>query len=358
MKIVLVLLLFPFLTAQSALFPEDGTGIVSTWNYGRSATSLIGFEETKRAFQELGIRTNEVPIYYEWIQDITLMNDEGYYLNQAVYPQDYNIAYGLSIGVFGDPEEFQPMQRLNGRGLGLPTKSMKYTLVEGGELISGYFPNGEGYALVRDYVVYRVRNYLSYHRIDKDPIEAIAEDFGLKPENIFSLSAPAHLDLYLKAMPNGTVFVHSMEKTIELLKKLSLEDQTYSLLYDRYKNGVKHFNIYEQVYSQYPLEDQRVTDQLNKISEVLSEKFNVVRVAGYIKEDKYSGRHINFLNAVSGISPRGEKFYLTSMGQGLDKLEDYWKKIMAENGFHDFKTKFVWRSGSGTGLDCASFLTP
>jgi hypothetical protein len=377
MKFVLVPIIFfiSCLPSWAALFPEDGSGKISSWYYSPAIESYNEFAATKSSFEKLGIRPVQLPIFYKWVQDISLLNQNGDYLNQADIPHDDKIAINLTMGVYGDPYENLPLTILNGEDADFKSRQMENTFVEGGELISGFFADGEGYAIIRDTVLERARRLISYKKNPLDwkdkslvskqeAINAIAKDFSIQTENIFVIKAPGHIDLYMKAMPQGVLLIQSTQEVKQLLKKLSMqldlsleERSTYRKLHTYYEEGFKQFDLNGKMYANTEMEFEDHSFQFDEMAKNLSHRFKIVRVAGLIKLQP-SGRHINFLNSVSGISPKGQKFYFTNHAKELPALEYYWRQMLIANNYSDVFVEFPFLSTNGTGLDCASLLGP
>jgi hypothetical protein len=367
-----------------ALFPEDGSlASRKWWISAQNLPNQVDLPILQTALQSEGLEQRELESGYEWSQDISLFDEEGRFLVQAPYPVDGDVLVGLTAGVFSQTDDFPSLRRLTSyqvRNLGLELREMKYTLVEGGEMISGRKANGQPYALITDDVVERAQIFAS--SVLKRPVpkqeahELVAADLGLKAENLHVVPFWGHLDLVIQAFPGGRLLVEDPSLAVAALEGASqrsdgAERAQLLALKELHQKG--HVRYYSDTATDpairgkpmgpaRPLVDDHEVKALNRAAEALERAgFSVRRVAGRFWFDAGSWEpqmKVNFLNGAVGRGKSGGLFVITNSSRGLPALEDYWRGVLHEMGVARDRSYFPGFSDDSSGFDCIGSLSP
>ncbi len=343
---------------QAQIYPEDGSSLLGTWNFGTKSLMLKnqGFAQ---AAEKEGIELRRVPFDYEYFQDISVWGDDGRLFIMAPMPADDRImGNNITRGVMDDEDGFWRLTYLQAQvaeRAGIPFKKMKWTFFEGGNAISGRFANGDTYIILENGALERTRNYYFWKTkieiSDEEAKELIAQDLEIKAENVFSVDMYQHLDLYMVALPGGRILLHDPLKALDALK-LALQDDENSQeeqkrlleLIDYHENGRKPYSWSSYIERHY---SDTLLSFLNKIEADLKDRFEVKRVAGIFDE------RTNFFNAFLGKNSHAKTFFITNHARGLKALERHWADLLREEGFEREHVHFVGGYGYGAGIDCA-----
>src|SRR5687767_9670265 len=114
-------------------------------------------------------------------------------------------------------------QRVAGLGLaGDVSIRENLSYVEGGNMLTGTLPNGEGYGLVgRDSVAVTraaLARDLGRPVSEEEALLAISKDFGIDRKNLHPVEQPGdfHIDMYLSVVKSGEVIVNDAHEAVRL----------------------------------------------------------------------------------------------------------------------------------------------
>ena len=137
----------------------------------------------------------------------------------------------------------------------------------------------------------------------------IAQDLGLKPENITYIPQfNFHIDMIYRPLHNGEIAIPDIEQGIEILKQNNIED------YDE-----NHIEFLENIARE--TKSARDEDEEN----LKQAGYNIVKIPYF-----NTGADSNYKNGVTGTSPKtGKSFYITnkSDSEQLDEIvKEYFQK--------------------------------
>lgn len=205
----------------------------------------------------------------------------------------------------------------------------------------------------------------------------MAKDFKVSPENVhFITQVNYHLDLFLRPGPNSSIFLLNFAFCKDLLDALS---QTSLSEMDR-----EHLQRYMETAAKFDLELGPLLKEVEK--ELEQAGFTVIPMPGYFLYESKTmykefpmpseGWNINFINALSGWSPRtGKQYYITHGLQVGDQLGDLIMDMFVffmhgylpglelyfigrnPSNLADFSEAMDWwnRLETGSGIHCATF---
>lgn len=361
-----------------ALFPEDGSQRVEVWYFSarvleNNLRADIAWREVYAdmyfAFKAEGVEMRDIGYDYDWVQDIALFDKLGNLILMAPMPERSDVLLELTEGVYNDALAKPKLERLsetNAHQLGIPQRSMRYTLVEGGEMISGRFKNGRPYAILRDAVRRRTQAYYAW--LHKKPLSStqatalISRDLGIPATDLIFINLDAHVDLYIQALPGGRVLVQDHKLTLPVLRTLVKRSKE--------KDEKTRLQAMVKLYSRPHLPQQTTNAvimpvaydkaealSLDVAAIALAKRFSVRRVTGIFREPirtfpfRVEDR-INFLNGVTGRNHRGRVFVVTNRGGNINILHAYWVKVLQAEGVRKQNIHFVGEYNDGAGLDC------
>ena len=364
-KFIISFLFLTFFTSESfsqGLYAEDGSMPMHVWYHGENLDRhVIDGNLFKQHLEREGVSLKSLNYPYDWVQDLSLFAADGSFLLMAPFEFDEDYCYGLTMGIFDDESGYPHIKRLRpeqAEKLNLKTRQMQWTFVEGGEMISGQFANGETYAIASSDVLQRT--LYDYHQRFQKEIspdegkELIAKDFQIKKENLFFVESYEHLDLNIMAIPGGKILINDPKLVPETIKNI-ISQQKLNFLEEKDLLGIK--NYYENIYLLDAYQGRQLMRMLDKIEKDLESRFKIIRVAGKFLGPQYytwggARDRINFLNAFLGKNPQGNVFVFTNSAQGLHTLEKYWRKILNKFDIQDEHIYFDGNYSSGAGLDC------
>ena len=374
--------------APDPVYPEDGSLPLKIWFTSPKKTpDVINSEKLKRILEEQDAAFCDIDFDYEWIQDVAIFSSQGKLLLQADMPPDQDILIGLTLGVLNsgkygiDPMRLTPQ---HAKALGLPYRRMRWTLVEGGEMITGRFPSGETYAVIDEDVVLRAQAY--YAHLKGRALSAggarrlISRDLGISPRNLFPVaSGGIHLDVMLTALPGGVLLLQDYGKTLEVLDRLlaaelpPAERRRLRRMRDFHTRGFRYLDPLATILSEAGDSGERVfrpfdaaeeKGRFERIAAALGGRFKLVRAAGIFKElkenaDPLEDRNemlfdrINFFNGFVGADAGGRLFVVTNTANELPSLENYWRDLLGRHGIAPERVHFLGYFDDGAGIDCA-----
>ena len=378
--------------AADHVFPEDGSLPMRTWYHGSLfGTGRPSDQAVAAALAAEGVRMQSLGFDYAYAQDIALFSRGGSLLLNADMPADGDILSGLTRGVGNIDDGEMNVTRLeagHAARLGLPQRSMKWTFLEGGEMVSGRYADGRPYAILSQNIIRRAQGFykLQTGKVldEKSALILVGADLGISPEDLFPVTAGKHLDLVLQALPGGVILLSDPGQTVPTIERILAgnipEDERLRLLAMRelYING------YQNRYSKSAPEDIRgkplgpvqMPDNddslrlLSAISRSLASRLRVVRVAGVFKEalpyannppdasGLYIADEIDFFNGFVGRGPGGNLFVITNQARGLSALQSYWRDALAARGVAPERVHFVGDYSHGAGIDCEGAGSP
>ncbi|MEC9281823.1 MAG: hypothetical protein VX642_03870 [Bdellovibrionota bacterium] len=353
---------------QAPLFPEDGSQRINSWFYSKYEVSKNyreagSFALVKQAFAKHGVKTVGLDKKIAWLQDILFFDQNGNHLvlKDPGYGEEFYQGLTGAVYTYEGPGYFD-LQKFAAEDMPFEyVKSipLKYSLFEGGGLISGKFKNSESYAIVTHERFHSVKRYIEY-QLEKEislteAKEIVAKDFQLLGRNLFVLPAKVsgrHLDLYLKALPDGVLLVdQSEEAKQEYLEELYVKTRDQSLLnfLEYYRNERDYFYTYG----------------LPAAIDFLSKNFEIHRVFGEFREITHRNgfarteKNVNFFNGISGVDPEGKSFFITNRSASSKLLEKQFSSSLRAFGFEDENVHFVGRYYLGAaGIDCFGVPSP
>lgn len=318
-----------------SLFPEDASHVVKAWYFSsenrhyknKTVWTQLEMISKKHNFELINIGPS-----YEWSQDSLLFDEQGSFLITPPI-EDSSFLDGISLGISRSWEEdpdripFRITQEFPFRFHSY--RQLNLAFVEGGNLISGRFVNGEPYVIVEERVVSRAQKYIKAMKgiviSYKEAREAIAEELGVQPSRLYEIRSNKHLDLLMMPLPGGIILLHDPNKVPFVLESVA---KLNSSPIDPYSFA---------------------NDQLNAIENQLSDDFKIVRVAGAFED-----LQINFFNGFQGRDEKGNYWQVTNSAKGLKNLEEYWEAtVKAHLPNENVSLYFPGIYSYGAGIDCS-----
>ncbi len=154
--------------------------------------------------------------------------------------------------------------------------------------------------------------------------EIMAEEFGVKKENIFVIKQPNfHLDMNIRPIGYPYILVNDPEIAIKNLGKI---------------RGAK--DVLESTKKQEEQREKEYCDIETTIKELESYGFKPIRIAG-----NYGAREVNFMNAIVNKHEDGSITYITNSSncdeKAYNKLEKIFEKELKKKGPKVKKVHFV-----------------
>ncbi|MFH2203079.1 MAG: hypothetical protein ABIJ96_08200 [Elusimicrobiota bacterium] len=374
--------------APDPVFPEDGSLPLRAWfTSPPKSADVVNTRTLTRILEAQGAALCDIGYDYEWIQDIAIFTASGRLLLQAEMPPDQDILVGVTEGVLNqDQYGIDPLRltRSHARALKLPYRRMRWTFVEGGEMITGRFPNGRTYAIIDQDAVDRTRAYheflLDQPLSERKARRLIARDLGISPRDLFPVpSGGEHLDLLIMALPGGVLLMQDYAQTVPVLNTLlsgdlpPAERRRLKAMRKFHQRGTFYSDLLIPELEDFdpaspmrlrPYDAAEEEQRLNRIAAALPKSFQIVRVAGIFKEYNDEAEYweddkeplldqINFFNGFVGANSRKSLTVITNAAQGLSSLESYWRKILSRHGVAPEHAHFLGSFYNGAGIDCA-----
>ena len=165
----------------------------------------------------------------------------------------------------------------------------------------------------------------------------IAQDLGLKPENITYIPQfDFHIDMSYRPLGNGEIAVPDYEEGVKLLKETEIkgmdEKSKQELITKLEEFSAKSADIRE--------------DAINTLS---GKGYKIVKIPSFSTD---SDSEINFMNGVGGTSKTGSRFYITN-NSGYPELNEAVQKYFQNAGVDKmyFVSTKAFLSKYG-GIDC------
>jgi hypothetical protein len=252
--------------------------------------------------------------------------------------------------------DFTALSREDAQVLGIASKQMKWTVIEGGALISGRFKDQTPYAITTESAI-KGAHLTCQEQAREECTESLAKkrvagDLGVDPGNLFVVHSWKHLDLRITPLPGGVLILSDPSRTRKVLEGIlatphpAEEENRLRTILDYYKHG--HL---KSGFRTYPYDKNEVR-QLDRIEKVLSPRFRIVRAAGIFQERV---DYINFFNGVTGQNESGELIQITNRARGLTSLENYWRNLLTSLGVS--RVHFAGTYAVGAGVDCSGAPT-
>ena len=328
---------------------------MTSWVYSGGKTGpQISDDEVlaiENAFRSEGVEPIVVP-QYEWMQDMLFFDQNQNIVELALHStgdgDDQDLTMGILNNEWGQNEinyvEYEGLKHI-ARG----RIQLKNIFLEGGQTITGKFENGDNYIIMYEQRFKGMLSQLTRKQPDlnlNQLKEIVGLELNVKAENIILLPATIgseHLDLYMKALPNGIILLDDPSARLSVVN--NLEGKFY-----------EEIRLYESM-SDFLSTRQRYIKKIKIVKDILEEKFKVYPIAGrffsytaYHDSFSYKSELVNFFNGVSGHNDN--QFYITNHARGNSDLEKYWASNLEKFGFDASHIHFVGSYSSGSGLDC------
>jgi len=340
---------------DGGLYPEDGSMKMTSWVYsgGKTGPRISDNEilAIENAFRSEGVEPIVLP-QYEWMQDMLFFDQNQNIVELALHStgdgDDQDLTIGILNNEWGQNEvnfvEYEALKHIaKGR------IQLKNVFLEGGQTITGKFENGDNYIIMYEQRFKGMLSQLTRKQPDltmSQLKEIVGLELNIKADNIILLPAiigSEHLDLYMKALPNGTILLDDPSARLSVIN--GLEGKFYD-----------EIRIFESK-SDFSYLRERYNKKIKIVKEILEEKFKVYPIAGrffsytaYTSTFSYRSELVNFFNGVSGHNEN--QFYITNHARGNSELERYWASNLEKFGFKVNHIHFVGNYSSGAGLDC------
>lgn len=354
------------LAISGGLFPEDGSQAMKYWYYSGGKTGprvpLVVIQNIEAAFRNEGIEP-VVFNHYEWMQDILFFDQEGSFVELADLPVQSAYFDDLTMGVYENEGWASKLNKLTNKQFDrfgdISQSKLDYTFLEGGATISGRFSNGQNYLITYQDRIDRL--VLANQNMDssltrQDIINRICLELNIEQKNLFlipKIAGSEHLDLYMKAMPDGVLIIDEPSMRIEMVKSLSQSTQN-----PEYTNILN----YEET-DRYEYHKSFYLKKINIVVEYLASTgaFKIIRFPGRFfsvyEMDygiSYKRELINFFNGVSG-----QEFYITNKAPKTLELEKRWTDFLNQKfNISLQRIYFVGEYSDGSGLDCMGAGSP
>jgi len=374
------------------VFPEDGSQALAAWYSSyRWAEDTVDLHVLSALLKAEGTALADTRFDYAWTQDVALFTANGTLLLQAPMPDDPDILVGLTEGVLNRKGGLIRTKRLtaqDARRAGLAFRRMRWTFVEGGELITGRYRDGRTYAIMDRDAAERTRAF-HFEQTGKEISETraralVAKDLGIEPADLYFVDSGAeHLDTVMMALPGGRLLLQDSRLSAAVLRSLLRErppreeKRLLAKMLRQYETRKRPDPALGLRKHQAPPSRQRLCPYdpaweaawLDGLEAALRPRFRVIRVAGSFKSlpdrDGGSGAdeegactdEANFLNGFLAADRTGRLSAFTNAAHGLPSLERYWREVLKEHGIPGHRVHFLGTFDEGAGLDCAGALS-
>ena len=184
--------------------------------------------------------------------------------------------------------------------------------LEGGNVLNTVKADGTPAAIIGEESIGYTLNVMGLDSTENNielAKKQIAQDLGLKPENITYIPQfNFHIDMRYRPLHNGEIAIPDIEQGIEILKQNNIED------YDE-----NHIEFLENI----ARETKSVRDEAEE--NLKQAGYNIVKIPYF-----NTGADSNYMNGVTGTSPKtGKSFYITnkSDSEQLDEIvKEYFQK--------------------------------
>lgn len=240
---------------------------------------------------------------------------------------------GADYGSLGTVNDRQSQQELIASALasGLPKIKMAVSYVEGGNFLTGKKPDGTPFALVGKDSVAVTREVMreAGRRLtsDRDAVDQIARDYGLKPGQVTAVEQPGefHLDMSMALAGPGQVVLNDARKVADIQKDW-VEEHYQNKWFTWGKRA--QLEAIEARAKKLAVYEDMVERDLRKAG------LQVFRVPGCFAES-VANREMNFMNLRQGVNEQGQPFAV-SLG-GDERAEKMFAHTLLEDipsGYH------------------------
>lgn len=214
---------------------------------------------------------------------------------------------------------------------------LNFSYIEGGNVLPGTLPNGDGFALVGKDSVAVTRALLERdlkRRVRKDEvIGAMAKDLGMKPDNVHPVEQPGtfHLDMAMGLLGPGQVLLNDSREAVRIQADWLREDmagdkpQASRIDASWLTRGMRWMRMGLWKWRAHKCEKQIVKLQASAenrawyedrtLKDLKRAGFEVYRIAAVFPDPKGGDIDVaNFTNIRQGTSPNGERFVIALGG--------------------------------------------
>lgn len=206
--------------------------------------------------------------------------------------------------------------------------------VEGGNMLPGTLPNGDGYALVgKDSVAVTkavLERDLGREVTDRETILALAKDLGMKPQNVHPVEQPGefHIDMAMALIGPGQALVNDSKaaaaQQCEWLKEdyralkpekpatdaTRLQKKAYANKLKRWK-GSQRLKLNQQLKNVRSGVSARTFYEDKVVKDLKAAGLDVLRMgAVFFNPDKPEQPIANFTNCRQGVNEQGQHFFI------------------------------------------------
>lgn len=211
-----------------------------------------------------------------------------------------------------------------------------FTYLEGGNVIPGTLPNGEGFALVgRDSLAISksvLERDLGRPVKHEEVIVAAAKDLGVKPEYVYPVEQPGdyHIDMHMSLIGPGRVLLNDSREAARLTVQWAREDHAaerprkpapganvadwmrYSSELDRWRARTEEF---EGMYKAFLYDiERRAGYEARTQADLEAAGLRVERAATVFRfpydDEGYLKPYMNFSNCEQGLNKKGERYMI------------------------------------------------
>ncbi|MEW5854434.1 MAG: hypothetical protein AB2A00_37005 [Myxococcota bacterium] len=208
------------------------------------------------------------------------------------------------------------------------------THIEGGNLLVGTLPSGEGYALVgRDSLAVsrRILEKDRGRKVTDDELKAaVAHDLGVKPEHVHAVEQPRdfHLDMHMVPIKPGEILLNDAVAAAKLQAQWEREDHAQkeprppppgasSDKLEMYQSDLEFWRDIGKDMVQRHADDLKHAERSAKFEKLVAKDLEAAGLKVHLAPAVFGQGHAavaNFLNAEQGTNPRGERFYIALGG--------------------------------------------
>ena len=191
---------------------------------------------------------------------------------------------------------------------GAPQVKMAVSYVEGGNMLPGHRPDGTPFALVGKDSLAVTQRLLPKGSDEAAARAQVAQDYGLKPDQVIGLEQPGdfHLDMAMSLAGPGQVILNDSRQVLDLQKGWLSEHYSHSWFHKDELPG--------QLESVVKKAERRAVYEDVVERELKEAGFEVFRVPGCFPQTA-ANPEMNFLNMRQGVNEQGQVFAVALGGE-------------------------------------------